>query len=47
VVKPPRAVETQLLPEPHAIDDLIEGQPLLCDVDPETHSGDAISTPGA
>jgi hypothetical protein len=33
VIKPPRAVEAELFPESHAIDDLIESHPLLGDVD--------------
>ena len=41
VVKPPRAVEAERLPESHASDDLVESHPLLGDVDPETHTAEA------
>ena len=46
VIEPPRAVEAELLAESHAIDDLVEGHPLLGDVDPETHTAEASRPDG-
>jgi hypothetical protein len=46
VIKSPRAVEAQLFPESDAIDDLVEGHPLLGDIDPETHTAEASRPDG-
>src|ERR1019366_9022458 len=46
VIKPPRAVEAELLPESHASDDLVKSHPLLGDVDPETHTTEASRSDG-
>jgi hypothetical protein len=47
VVEAPRAVEAEVLGEPHAVDDLGPRHALLGDIESEAHGGGVSSSAGA